>query len=122
MIDPMPPLPGLSPVSGKTIVARFDGGLLSSDGGILVLREVEQRLRVANQIGSILCRRCRACHLSQARQSSPDLMAVCCRRMAGFWFCARWSNAFAWLIRSDRSYAAAAGPVTCLRQDNRRQI
>jgi hypothetical protein len=26
-------LPGLSPVAGKPIVARFDGGLLSSDGG-----------------------------------------------------------------------------------------
>jgi hypothetical protein len=48
MNDPMLPLPGLSPVSGKTIVAKFDGGLLSSDGGILVLREVEQRLRVAD--------------------------------------------------------------------------
>jgi len=40
-------LPGLSPVSGKTVVAKFDGGLLSSDGGILVLREIEQRVRVA---------------------------------------------------------------------------
>ena len=36
MIDLMLPLPGLSPVSGKTVVAKFDGGLLSSDGGILV--------------------------------------------------------------------------------------
>jgi hypothetical protein len=35
----MLPLPGLSPVSGKTVVVKFDGGLLSSDGGILVLRE-----------------------------------------------------------------------------------
>ena len=34
----MLPLPGLSPVSGKTVVVKFDGGLLSSDGGILVLR------------------------------------------------------------------------------------
>jgi hypothetical protein len=33
MIDLMLPLPGLSPVSGKTVVAKFDGGLLSSDGG-----------------------------------------------------------------------------------------
>jgi hypothetical protein len=48
MNDPMLPLPGLSPVSGKTIVAKFDGGLLSSDGGIVVLREVEQRLCVAD--------------------------------------------------------------------------
>ena len=45
MMDSMLPLAGLSPVSGKTVVAKFDGGLLSSDGGILVLRETEQRLR-----------------------------------------------------------------------------
>ena len=50
MIDLMPPLPGLSPVSGKTVVAKFDGGLLSSDGGILVLREIEQRFRVADRL------------------------------------------------------------------------
>jgi hypothetical protein len=47
-------LPGLSPVCGKTVIAKFDGGLLSSDGGILMLREAEQRLRVANRLaGSI---------------------------------------------------------------------
>ncbi len=39
-----PALPGLSPVGGKPVIARFDGGHLSSDGGLLVLREVEQRL------------------------------------------------------------------------------
>ena len=41
MTDPMLPLPGLSPVSGKSVIARFDGGLLSSDAGVLALREVE---------------------------------------------------------------------------------
>ena len=35
MINSMLPLPGLSPVSGKSVVATFDGGLLSSDGGVL---------------------------------------------------------------------------------------
>jgi hypothetical protein len=54
MNDPMLPLPDLSPVSGKTIVAKFDGGLLSSDGGILVLREVEQRLRVADRMAACI--------------------------------------------------------------------
>ena len=54
MNDPMLPLPGLSPVSGKTIVAKFDGGLLSSDGGIVVLREVEQRLRVADRMAACI--------------------------------------------------------------------
>ena len=46
MNDPMLPLPGLSPVSGKAVVAKFDGGLLSSDGGVLALREVEKRLHL----------------------------------------------------------------------------
>jgi len=32
MVDPTLPLPGLSPVAGEEIVARFDGGRLSSDG------------------------------------------------------------------------------------------
>ena len=49
MNDPTLPLPELSPVSGKTVVAKFDGGLLSSDGGVLTLREVEKRLRVADR-------------------------------------------------------------------------
>ena len=54
MNDCMLPLPGLSSVSGKSIVVKFDGGLLSSDGGILALREVEQRLRVADRLAACL--------------------------------------------------------------------
>ena len=54
MTDPMLPLPGLSPVRGKAIEARFDGGLLSSDGGVLALREAGQRLRVADRIASCI--------------------------------------------------------------------
>ena len=46
MNDSILPLPGLSSVSGKAVVVKFDGGLLSSDGGVLALREIEQRLRV----------------------------------------------------------------------------
>ncbi len=46
-VETTPPLPGLSPVAGKAIIARFDGGQISSDAGVLVLREVEQRLGVA---------------------------------------------------------------------------
>jgi hypothetical protein len=33
MNDPMLPLPGLSSASGKPVVVKFDGGLLSSAGG-----------------------------------------------------------------------------------------
>jgi hypothetical protein len=47
-------LPGLSPVAAKKIVAQFDGGLLSSDAGVLVLREVEQRLRVAERMAACI--------------------------------------------------------------------
>ena len=47
-------LPGLSPVCGKTVIAKFDGGLLSSDGGILMLREAEQRLRVADRLAGCI--------------------------------------------------------------------
>jgi hypothetical protein len=54
MDDLMLPLPGLSPVLGKSVVARFDGGQLSSDAGVLVLREIEQRLRVAERLASCL--------------------------------------------------------------------
>ena len=52
MNDPMLPLPGLSPVSGKRVEVKFDGGLLSSDGGVLALREVDQRLRLADRLAA----------------------------------------------------------------------
>ena len=47
-------LPGLSPVRGKPVVAKFDGGRLSSDGGLLVLREVEARLDVAERLAACI--------------------------------------------------------------------
>jgi hypothetical protein len=54
MLDTMLPLPGLSPVSGKPVIVKFDGGALSSDGGVLVLREIEQRLRVADRLAACI--------------------------------------------------------------------
>ena len=54
MEDPTLLLPGLSPISGKPIQGRFDGGMLSSDAGILVLREVEQRLGVAERFAGCI--------------------------------------------------------------------
>jgi Transposase DDE domain group 1 len=54
MMNSTLPLPGLSPASGKSIVVKFDGGLVSSDGGILVLREIEQRLRVADRLAACM--------------------------------------------------------------------
>jgi hypothetical protein len=54
MVDPTPFLPGLSPVRGKAVVARFDGGRLSSEGGLLLLREVERRLGLADRLAACL--------------------------------------------------------------------
>ena len=48
------PLPGLSPVCDKRVEVRFDGGLLSSDGGVLALREIERRLGVADRLAACL--------------------------------------------------------------------
>ena len=53
-VENAPPLPGLSPVCGKSLVARFDGGQLSSDGGVLALREIERRLGVADRLAVCL--------------------------------------------------------------------
>ena len=53
-VESTPALPGLSPVAGKPIIARFDGGSLSSDGGLLALREVEARLGVAQRLAACI--------------------------------------------------------------------
>jgi len=47
-------LPGLSPVENKELRARFDGGRLSSDGGVLVLRGIEERLGLAARLAGCL--------------------------------------------------------------------
>src|ERR1700757_1628212 len=54
MVDLTPFLPGLSPVQGKAVVARFDGGRLSSEGGVLALREIERRLGLSDRLASCL--------------------------------------------------------------------
>jgi hypothetical protein len=45
-----PLLPGLSPVDAKPLTASFDAGRLSSDGGLIVLREIASRLGLAQVI------------------------------------------------------------------------
>lgn len=53
-VDLTLPLPGLSPVCGKPVKARFDGGRLSSDGGVLLLAEIERRLGIAERLARCL--------------------------------------------------------------------
>jgi len=50
----MPPLPGLSSVAGKPLIARFDGGQLSSGAGVVALREVDRRLGVADRLAACI--------------------------------------------------------------------
>ena len=54
MNETTPYLPGLSPVAGKELHARFDGGRLSSDGGVLLLREIENGLGLAGRLSSCM--------------------------------------------------------------------
>jgi hypothetical protein len=54
MVDVTPFLPGLSSVQGKAVVARFDGGRLSSEGGLLALREIERGLGLADRLAGCL--------------------------------------------------------------------
>jgi hypothetical protein len=41
-------------VQGKAVVARFDGGQLSSEGGLLALREIERRVGIADRFAACL--------------------------------------------------------------------
>lgn len=50
MADDAPFLSGLSPVSGKPVHVAFDGGRLTSDGGVLVLAEIERKLQIAERL------------------------------------------------------------------------
>jgi hypothetical protein len=47
MADDAPFLPGLSAVAGKPVQVTFDAGRLTSDGGILLLAEIERHLGIA---------------------------------------------------------------------------
>jgi hypothetical protein len=47
-------LPGLPAVAGKPVHVSFDGGLLTSDAGILLLGAVEQRLKIAERLAACL--------------------------------------------------------------------
>ena len=52
--DVIPMLPGLSPIHGRTIEAWFDAALMSSDGGLLALREIERRTGLAARLADCI--------------------------------------------------------------------
>jgi hypothetical protein len=54
MTENAPFLPGLSPVSGKPVHVAFDGGRLTSDAGVLLLAEIERKLRIAERLAGCI--------------------------------------------------------------------
>jgi hypothetical protein len=54
MTDATPFLPGLSPLAGKPLTAAMDAGNLSANGGLVVLREVADRLGLARVIAGAI--------------------------------------------------------------------
>jgi hypothetical protein len=50
MADDAPFLPGLSAVGGKPVQITFDAGRLTSDGGVLLLAEIERSLGIAARL------------------------------------------------------------------------
>ena len=51
MAEDAPALPpGPSPVAGKPVHVAFDGGRLTSDGGVLVLAEIDRRLGISERL------------------------------------------------------------------------
>ena len=47
-------LPGLPAVAGKPVHVGFDGGRLTSDGGILLVAAIEQRLKIAERLAACI--------------------------------------------------------------------
>jgi DDE family transposase len=54
MADDAPLLPGLSSVAGKPVQVTFDAGRLTSDGGVLMLAEIERKLGIAERLARCL--------------------------------------------------------------------
>jgi hypothetical protein len=57
MVEDAALLPPLSPVSGRPVRVAFDGGRLTSDAGVLLLAEIERKLRIAERLACCLADR-----------------------------------------------------------------
>ena len=54
MTDPAPVFPSMPALSGKKVSAAFDGGRITSDGGVLLLAEAERKLGIAARLASLI--------------------------------------------------------------------
>ena len=54
MTDPAPAFPSMPALSGKKVSAAFDGGRITSDGGVLLLAEAERKLGIADRLAALI--------------------------------------------------------------------
>ncbi len=80
MTDTTAFLPGLSPIENHKICARFNGGALSSDGGVLVLRELERQLKFADMIAGCMTDKRDPASIvhTQLDMIRERMFAICC--------------------------------------------
>jgi len=43
-----------TPLARRQVIARFDAGAISSDGGVILLREVDRRIRLLDRVDSLI--------------------------------------------------------------------
>lgn len=53
-------------VKGKKITAAFDGGRITSDGGVMLLAAAERRLGLAERLAAVICDRREPCRVRHA--------------------------------------------------------
>jgi hypothetical protein len=54
MTNPAPVFPPIPALSGKKVSAAFDGGRITSDGGVLLLAEAERKLGIADRLAALI--------------------------------------------------------------------
>lgn len=54
MTDPAPVFPPIPALCGKKVSAAFDGGRITSDGGVLLLAEAERKLGIADRLAALM--------------------------------------------------------------------
>ena len=94
-------------ILGKRVEADFDGGALTSDSGVLLLREVESRVRIIERMASVLPDHR---HQSYVAHSVVDLLKQRVFQIACGYEDANDCNA----LRSDPGFKAACNrlPIT----------
>ncbi|MBS1165070.1 MAG: transposase [Proteobacteria bacterium] len=79
MIDTVPTFE-FPAVRSKKITAVFDGGRMSSDGGVMLLAEVERRLGIADRLVALVPDTRDPLHVTHrlADMIRARLLAICC--------------------------------------------